>query len=408
MQPIYTSLSPNLEQDDRDLAKSLLFKPFSWKEGPERARLRNKLKNYLGTKEVFLYESGRTALFAALKALKIGHGDEVILQAYTCVAVPEPVLWVGAKPVYADINLSSANISLESVNKLINVNTKAIIVQHTFGNPAPINQLVHIAKERGIYLIEDCAHAFGAEFENQKLGTFGDVSFSSFGRDKVISSVFGGFLAINNRSLVEPVKNTSMRFDYPKRLWIKKQLLHPIITWNTKNGGGFFAKAIFVLSKKFGLTSKAVEQCERSGKKPSFIGHRMPNALATLALNQFKKLERFNRHRQALASYYAKHLRKDIRFQKQGKDGIYLRFLIQTANPKGLMQEAKEQKIYLGDWYQQTIAPEGVQNESIQLNEQDTPNAARLARRSINLPTDINIGKAEAERIVTFINEHAA
>ena len=120
----------------------------------------------------------------------IGEGDEVLVQAFTCVAVPNSVLWAQATPVYADID-ATLNIDPIDVEKKITNRTKAIIVQHTFGIPADMDALVALAKKHNILLIEDCAHSLGATYKGKKVGTFGDAAFFSFGRDKVVSSVFG-------------------------------------------------------------------------------------------------------------------------------------------------------------------------------------------------------------------------
>src|SRR3989344_575072 len=104
MKTIFTALAPNVEKDDAILALKMLFRPWRWKRGAHVKRFYEELKKLLGVEYAFVFESGRTALYALLKCLDIKSGEEVLLQAFTCVAVPNAVLWAGAKPVYIDCN----------------------------------------------------------------------------------------------------------------------------------------------------------------------------------------------------------------------------------------------------------------------------------------------------------------
>ena len=146
-----------------------------------------------------------------IKSFDITYGDEVIVQAFTCLAVPEVVIWCGAKPVYLDID-ESLNLDIRLLEKSISSKTRIIIVQHTFGIPAKIDMIKKIAQKHNIILIEDCAHSLGAKYNSQKIGTFGDAAFFSFGRDKVISSVFGGLAFINPRSKYYKTSSANLIF----------------------------------------------------------------------------------------------------------------------------------------------------------------------------------------------------
>jgi len=204
---IFTALSPNTEVDDVLLAFKLLFSPWAWKKGDSSLCLEKIFSEWIGVNHCFTFESGRTGLYAILKSLNLSSDDEVLLQAYTCVAVVEPILWNNVKPVFVDIDSESLNTSGIDLEKKITSKSKVLIIQHTFGNPADLDELLKIAKKYNLFVIEDCAHAMGAEHKGKKVGTYGDASFFSFGRDKVISSVFGGIVMTNNETIAASLRN---------------------------------------------------------------------------------------------------------------------------------------------------------------------------------------------------------
>lgn len=401
---VFTSLSPNLEEDDFNLAKKLIKNLFRWKNGPAILELEKTFAEYLGSKNATSFESGRTSLYTILKALNIQAGDEVLLQAYTCVAVPEPILWLSARPIYVDCEDERLTMDSKDLERKITKKSKVLIIQHTFGNPAKLKQLLAIAKKHKLFVIEDCAHALGTTYAGKKVGLFGDAGFFSFGRDKVISSVFGGMVVAKTPELAQKIKNLQEGYPFPKTIWIKRQLLHPIITWKGKQNYAKSGKLLLKINKLLKITSRAVYPIERRGGKPSFIGHKLPNALANLALHQLQKLDRFNAHRQEITKIYNELLKgnKNILRQKEIAGSIYLRYTIKVKNRDQILDRAKSKGLFLGDWYTSPIAPKGVSYTDIGYNRH-----CRLAEKnsqlSLNLPTDINTSPEDAKRIVEFI-----
>ena len=223
-QPISISLSPNVQKDDVSLALKLIFQPWNWKRGSAIKQLESEFKKYLGVKYAFSFNSGRSAFYAILKSLELEDGNNVMLQAFTCNAVPNPILWAKLNPVYIDCG-NDFNIDIESLkSKIISLNSKVLVVQHTFGLPVNMNEIMNIAKEHNITVIEDCAHALGADHNNQKLGTFGKAGFFSFSRDKVISSVYGGLAVTNDDQLAKKIEQLQKDFGQPRLLWIKHRI----------------------------------------------------------------------------------------------------------------------------------------------------------------------------------------
>jgi len=413
LKPISISLSPNTEKDDIFLAFKLLFQPWRWRisinqQNPHKSavlQLENEFKNYLGVKHAISFNSGRSALLAILSSLKLNSGDEVLLQAFTCNAVPNPIIWSNFKPVYVDCN-DNFNIDINDLKNKITSRYKAVIVQHTFGTPADMDEIVEICKQNKLILIEDCAHSLGAEYKGKKVGTMGDVAFFSFSRDKAISSVYGGMVTTNDDELAKTLRQAQGKFGYPSCFWIKQQLLHPIfMNWLILPTYKYFGKYLLILFQWLHIFSKAVHWKEKRGMRPGYFPKALPNALAILALNQFKKLEKFNNHRREIARFYAQEL-LNTKYQlpiTNYENDIFLRFSIKHPQAHKIIRKAWHNNLLIGDWYTTPIAPHDTKTEKMYYTPGSCPNAERLAGITLNLPTHINISKQDAEKIVNFL-----
>lgn len=407
MRPIFTSLTPNAQADDILLNFILLTAPNLWKRGKSVSELEHAFRKLLDTDYVFSFDSGRTSLFAILRALHLKEGDEVLVQAYTCVAVPDPVLWAGLTPIYVDIETETLNMSADDLEKKITPKSKVLIIQHTFGFPADVEKLLAVAKKHNLFVIEDCAHALGATYKGRPVGSFGDAAFFSLGRDKVISSTFGGIVATKNKEVAVNLRHLENSFKLPSAGWIAKQLLHPVMMAKVKFNFRFdLGKIHMYLLKKLRLTSPAVYPQERAGGRPPFVFRRLANALAAAGHKQFCKLETFNAHRRQIAKLYEVGLPT---FSSQqlvaSSQPIYLRYVIRHTKRDEIIAAAKKENIFLGDWYTTAIAPTGVDYQAIKYNPATCPNAEAAARETLNLPTDIHITEKDAQRIITFLSQ---
>lgn len=411
-------------KEDRQAAKEMQKQKSQWQEGQYVELLRDNLAAYFekGREEFTLYNSGRAALFIALQACGIGSGDEVLLQAFTCNAVPNPILWTGAKPVYVDVEEETYNMDVMDAEKKITPSTKAIIVQHTFGKPANLEQINALAKKHNLFVIEDCAHALGATLGSKKLGTLGDIAFFSFGRDKVISSVYGGALLANNKELEGKVRTLHTLLRYPDNKWIAQQLRHPLLmNWILKvynipfsnYGVGKVTLQALQASRVF---SKAVHWKEKRGAKPEYFPKRLPSALAYLALTQFKRLDKFNAHRRQLAKLYHNGLlktknvlssearvlrRQNLKTVENGH--IYLRYPLQHKKAHNIIQALRKRGILVGDWYDSPVAPADSDLKAMGYREGTCPVAERLATQTFNLPTNPTLSIKQAEQLVNIV-----
>ena len=408
--PIVISLSPNTEIDDVLQATRTLLQPWMWKEGSQINKVELWFCEYFGVKSAVSFNSGRSALYALLNTFEIGEGDEVIIQAFTCVAVADPILWAGAKPVFVDID-ESLNIDYRLIERKITGKTKAIIVQHTFGVPANLDKITKIAQKHNILLIEDCAHSLGAKYEGKKLGSIGDAAFFSFGRDKVISSVFGGTAIINQKSKIknQKLRNIQNNLEFPGYFWVLQQLLHPIAfffilpLYNLVIG-----KLILFLFINTKVLSKPVNKEELRGEMPKVFPFKYPNALAILLLKQLIKLEVYNDRRRKIADFYYKNLIKNenIVLPQKISGSIYLRFNVLMRNARNVIEKAKKDGVILGNWYHNIIDPNGVEFGKIGYCLGSCRKAEDYACRSINLPTYPLLNIEKVRRVVGLINKY--
>lgn len=409
--PIAISLSPNTQKDDVLLALKQLFKPVYWYDYTKTEELERKFASYFGKNyKALALNSGRSALYLILKALDISYGDEVIIQALTCVAVPNSILWTGAKPVYADVG-DDFNLEPKDVDRKIDENTRAVIIQNSFGIPAKYDQIRRTInkKKNKIYLIEDCALSLGATYKGKKVGTLGDVSFFSFGRDKVISSVFGGIILCKNSKLYDSLKKLRDNLGYPGPLWLIQQLLHPIIfslalpLYNAGFGKLGLGKILIYLSQKFMFITKAVYKEEESGKKPSHFPKKYPGALSVLALNQFSKLDKYNLHRQKIANYYFKILtNKNFVLPMKMKGSIWVRFPLISEKTTDIYTKMKSMGILLGDWYKDCVVP--VRDLRIVNYERGScKNAESKKGKILNMPTYPGFSLKDAKKLLNLI-----
>ena len=403
IKPISISLSPNTEKDDVFLAFKLLFQPWKWKKGEVTKELEEQFKNYFNVKYAFSFNSARSCLMAILKDCQ----GSFLTQAFTCNAASNPAKWFGLNPVYVDAG-NDFNIDLEDLKKKITPNSKFLMVQHTFGIPANMEEITKIAEQNNLILIEDCAHSLGAEYKGKKIGTFGKAAFFSFSRDKIISCVYGGVVITNDDQLAEKIAKFQEKIGYPTLLWIKQQLLHPILmNWLIIPTYRIIGKYLLVFFQSVRILSKAVHWREKKGDIPSYFPRRMPNALALLALNQFKKLERFNKHRKEISEFYFKNL---IGFElssvKENTKPVFLRFSVKHKDAHKIIRDCWNKNILIGDWYTSPIAPQDTDLEKMGYKMGSCPNAERLSKITLNLPTHINISQKDAQKIVDLLNKY--
>ncbi len=174
--------------------------------GPFVTEFEKRFGEYLGIKKSVSTQSGTAALHLALYELSIGPGDEVIVPALTFVATINPIVYVGATPVFVDVDIKTWSMDPGDVERSITKKTKAIIPVHVYGNPCDMDKIIDIAKRHNLYVIEDATESLGARYKGRHTGALGDFGCFSFNGNKVITTGGGGMIVGDDADRLDHIK----------------------------------------------------------------------------------------------------------------------------------------------------------------------------------------------------------
>ncbi|HZT97053.1 MAG TPA: DegT/DnrJ/EryC1/StrS family aminotransferase [Chloroflexota bacterium] len=334
--------------------------------------------------------NGRTGLYGILAALEAQPGDEVVLQAFTCVVAVNPILWASLKPVFADVDPADFSMSIRSLESRITARTRAIIVQHTYGIPGPIEPVVAIARERGLTVIEDCAHALGMSGRTGMLGTMGDAAVTSFGIEKVLSSKAGGAVLLNAGRLRPAFDRVLGRLPVVSRTETLRWLLYPPLRIGIRLLPVDAAHRADSALVRLGLLRQAAAPVELVGGMPPGTPARLSGALAEVVLDHLQSLDENLAHRHSVVGAYGEAFAGAAVFQTVAFDGPLICYPVlcpDRAIRDGLRRRLTAGGIPATAWYDPPVFPRGVDLERIGYDSEAVPVAEDLAGRILCLPT---------------------
>jgi len=175
-------------------------------QGPKVAEFEEIFAHYVGSRYAVATTSCTTALHAALSVSSIGPGDEVILPSLSFIATANSVLYCGAKPVFVDVDPETCNIDAAKIENAVTTKTRAIMPVHQMGMPADLDSIKAIAKKKNLLIIEDAACAIGSEYQNTKIGGYGNIACFSFHPRKIITTGEGGMITTDERAIAERLR----------------------------------------------------------------------------------------------------------------------------------------------------------------------------------------------------------
>lgn len=379
--------SLTLDRDDVELANSWLRDRRSWRDQRLVSRYEEEFARWNGSGYASAFMGGRVALSACIHALGLRQGDEVILPGYTCVVVPNAFQYAGVKPVYSDIELDTYGLDASQVEEKITSKTRAILLQHLYGLVCrDYEAILELAERRGLKVIEDCAHATGAEYRGLRVGKRGDVAFYSSEQSKVFNTIQGGIAVTDDESLAKGLRNYSEQAEPPDEDWVDRQLhqvslnyyrfKHPQRWWK-----GDLAEVRYGRERLVSTTGE-----EEQGERPTHYGRRMPSPVAALGLNQLKKLDRYNELRRQGAArwdFWCDREGYGKPYVIEGSLPVYLRYPVMVEPEKKRQRSwaAEGLGVEAGVWFVSHLHP--VRRDSIE----GCPRADEAVERCINFPT---------------------
>jgi len=194
---------PIFAQDEIEAVQTVLQSgKVNYWTGQEVHLFEEEFKNIIGTTYAVALANGSVALETALYALEIKKDDEVIVTPRSFIASVSSIVLRGATPVFADIDPVSQNITAESISKVITSKTRAIVLVHLAGWPCKMDEIMDLARQNDLYVVEDCAQALGAEYKGKPVGSFGNIAVFSFCQDKIITTGGEGGMLVTNDHLL--------------------------------------------------------------------------------------------------------------------------------------------------------------------------------------------------------------
>jgi len=198
--------SPNLGVIEKNYLNRCIDSNYVSTVGPFVSEFEEKFASYLGVRKAVSVQSGTAAIYMALYELGIGPGDEVIVPVLTFIATVNPVMHLGATPVFVDVDPVTWNMDPEEVEKAITSKTKAILPVHLYGNPCNMDDLLDISRRYGIPIVEDATESLGAYYKDKMTGTFGEFGCFSFNGNKVITTGGGGMIVTEDERKASHIK----------------------------------------------------------------------------------------------------------------------------------------------------------------------------------------------------------
>lgn len=358
MIPVY---QPNLTGNEKAYVNDCLDSTWISSKGKYIERFEKGFGDYVGGGDAVAVCNGTVAMHLALLALGIAPGDEVIVPTLTYIASVNPIVYVGATPVFVDSVRASWQIDPVEIRKRITPRTRAIIVVHLYGHPADMPAIMEIAREHDLLVIEDCAEAIGSRIGGQHIGTFGDIAAFSFFGNKTITTGEGGMVVTRNQTLLD------------RTIRLKGQgLAKHRIYWHDIVGYNF----------------------------------RMTNVCAAIGCAQLERIDETVARKQALAKKYD-HLFEGIPVETHktiGSDLVHSYWMYSILVPDGRRDEVMDE-----------LKAAGVETRPVFYPVHTMPmydsrfrsyrTAEEIARRGINLPSWPDLKDEQVEFIVRCVAE---
>ncbi len=361
------------DEEDVNAVKEVIQSGMHWCTGKQIKEFEKKIREYIGSRYCVAFNSGGSALHALVLAYGFKPRDEIIVPSFTFIATAYAPLYVGAKPVFADIEEETLGLDPEDVKEKITSKTKAILPIHYGGMPCKIRELREIAEDYKLVLIEDAAEAFGAKVGDKHVGTFGDAAILSFCQNKIFTTSEGGAAVTDDRELYDKLKL--------------------LVSYGRITEGDYFT----------------------SGTKTDYIevgyNWRLSTILAALGIAQLEKVDKLIEMRRKNAHSLNKELKKidGVEVMEEPEDyfAAYQLYMIRVLEGKEmrdalmryLAKKGISTKVYFEPVHKYTIF------RKLGYSKVKLPVTEKVSSQVLSLPMYPHMTKEELDYIVTSIKE---
>lgn len=387
----------NLKRQYKDIEEEVnanvleCFKNAQYIMGENVKQFEKEIAEKIGVKHAITVGNGTDALIIALKSLGIKEGDEVITTDYTFFATAEAIRFVGATPVFCDVELDTYNIDPSQIEEKITDKTKAIICVHLFGNACKMDEINDIAKRHNLYVVEDAAQAINSQYKGKNVGNLGDIACFSFFPTKNLGCFGdGGMITTNDDDLATIIRALKV---------------------HGSGENGMKAYAI--------LNDEEVEVVEQnSGDNTVYnplkyynylIGHnsRLDEIQAAILRIKLKHLDEYTENRRSISHKYIDAL-KDTSLvmptETEGGKHVFHLFILQSEDREEIESKLKEKGIATGTYYKVPMHLQKAFND-LGYKKGDFPNAEYLSERTFAIPLFPEMNDEEREYIINSIKE---
>lgn len=363
------------EEDDVESVAKVIRRGTYWATGPEIKEFEEKVANFVGTKYALAFNSGTSALHSILLSYNIGKGDEVIVPSFTFIATGNAPLFVGAKPVFAEIEDKTFGLDVEDVKNKITKKTKAIMPIHYGGCPCVnIKELKELAEDHNLLLIEDAAQSLGAKIKDKKVGTFSDAAMFSLCQDKMITTGDGGVIVTDSKDCYE-----------------KSKLIR---SHGRAESSDYFSSSDLMDYVSLGYN------------------FRMPTMIAALGISQLKKIDKTIKLRRKNAELYTSKLSgiDEITLPSCPKDffHVYQKYTIQTdeKNREKLKDHLSKKGIFSKAYFGLPVHLTKFYRDKFGYKNGDLPRTEKMSERVLTLPMFPALENKDLEYVTSSIKDY--
>jgi len=325
-------------------------------QGDVVAEFEDRFAEYVGASHGVATNSGTSALHAALAALGVSEGDEVITTPFTFIATATSILMQRARPVFCDIDPETYNINPDLIAEAVTKKTKAIIAVHLYGLPCNMRPILEIAQDYGLKVVEDACQAHGAEYHGKRAGSLGDVGVFSFYPTKNMTTGEGGIITTSDPKLADKagmIRNHGQSQRY----------VHVMMGYN----------------------------------------YRMTNIAAAIGLSQLEMLDQFNAKRRENAGYYDKNLKVKTPFVPDGLKHVYHQYTIEVEGRERFLKHLERHGVGYGVYYPIPVHKQPLFKD---YNDIALPNTEAASERVVSLPVHPGLTEEERDMVVQTVNSY--